>query len=133
MASCGLLVQEQSGETYQSDMVVGQQLLAALSDGARGAFGNASWRCYNNKPMLETNWTGKCIMLKRSVIRAHQHAAGAQGGDPEVEALGRSVGGFSTKIHLRVEGSGKPMAFILTTGQRHEAVIFEQLRSSWES
>ena len=48
-------------------------------------------------------------------------------GDPETEALGRGRGGFSTKIHLRAEGVGKPMAFVLTAGQRHETVAFERL------
>jgi transposase len=41
--------------------------------------------------------------------------------------LGRSQGGFSTKVHLRVEGSGKPITFILTAGQRHEAPQFAAL------
>src|SRR6516165_3504908 len=43
------------------------------------------------------------------------------------EALGRSQGGFSTKIHLRAEGSGKPIALLITAGQRHEQVMFEAL------
>lgn len=43
------------------------------------------------------------------------------------EALGRSKGGFSTKIHLRCEGKGLPMTFLLTVGERHEAVVFEPL------
>src|SRR5882672_10934514 len=33
-----------------------------------------------------------------TIIRAHQHAAGAPSGDPTAEALGRSQGGFSTKV-----------------------------------
>jgi hypothetical protein len=41
--------------------------------------------------------------------------------------LGRSKGGFSTKIHLRCDGNGKPITFLLTVGERHEAVVFEQL------
>lgn len=43
------------------------------------------------------------------------------------EALGRSQGGFSTKIHLRTEGNGLPLTFLLTVGERHEAVMFERL------
>lgn len=43
------------------------------------------------------------------------------------EALGRSKGGFSTKIHLRCDGHGLPITFLLTVGERHEAVVFEQL------
>jgi len=41
--------------------------------------------------------------------------------------LGRSQGGFSTKVHLRAEGSGKPMIFLLTAGQRHEQSVFQSL------
>jgi transposase len=48
-----------------------------------------------------------------TVVRAHQHAAGAVGGQ-EHEALGRSRGGFSTKVHVRAEGGGKPLAFVLS-------------------
>lgn len=43
------------------------------------------------------------------------------------EALGWSKGGFSTKIHLRCDGNGLPITFLLTVGERHEAVVFESL------
>jgi hypothetical protein len=33
------------------------------------------------------------------------------------EALDRSQGGFSTKIHVRAEGGGKPMVLLLKAGQ----------------
>jgi transposase len=66
------------------------------------------------------------------VIRAHQHAAGASGSDAEAEALGYSKGGFSTKIHLRCEGKGKPVTFRLTVGQRNESVVFEALMEQGE-
>lgn len=55
------------------------------------------------------------------------HAAGALGGDPEAQALGRSVGGFSTKVHVKAEGFGKPINFVLTGGERHEAIAFPEL------
>lgn len=61
------------------------------------------------------------------MIRAHQHAAGARGSEASSEALGYSKGGFSTKIHLRCEGHGKPVTFLLTAGQRNESVLFERL------
>jgi transposase len=61
-----------------------------------------------------------------TMIRAHQHAAGARKGGGD-EALGRSRGGFSTKLHLRAEGQGKPMVLRLTAGQRHEQTMFEPL------
>jgi transposase len=65
-----------------------------------------------------------------SIIRAHQHAAGARRtGGPGIrnEALGRSRGGFSTKIHVRAEGYGKPVTFELTGGERHDSTQLEAL------
>ena len=62
-----------------------------------------------------------------TVVRAHQHAAGAHDSTADTEALGRSQGGFSTKIPIRADGDGTPITFVLTAGQRHEAVAFEQL------
>jgi len=49
-----------------------------------------------------------------------------KGGEVE-EKLGRSRGGFSTKIHIRCEGKGKPMTFLLSPGQRNESIFLEQL------
>lgn len=66
------------------------------------------------------------------MVRAHQHAAGALGREAEAEALGYSKGGFSSKIHLRCEGNGKPVTFVLTVGERKEAVVFEQLMEQGE-
>lgn len=62
-----------------------------------------------------------------TTVRAHQHAAGAKGSDGDTEALGRSRGGFSTKIHLRAERRGKPVVFAVTPGQRHEQAAVEGL------
>ena len=41
------------------------------------------------------------------------------------EALGRSRGGLSTKIHLAADSRSRPLGFITTLGQRHDAVAFE--------
>jgi hypothetical protein len=61
-----------------------------------------------------------------TVIRAHQHAAGAVGGQ-QGEALGRSRGGFPTNFHVRAEGGGRPVAFVLSGGERHESLYVEAL------
>jgi transposase len=58
-------------------------------------------------------------MIDGSNIRAHQHAAGAVGGQ-EHQALGRSRGGFGTKIHAKVDAFGMPLGFVLTGGEAHE-------------
>jgi transposase len=36
------------------------------------------------------------------------------------QALGRSRGGFSTKIHVTVDSLGNPLRLALTAGQRHD-------------
>lgn len=41
--------------------------------------------------------------------------------------MGRSRGGFGTKVHVRAEGHGKPLVFILTGGERHEQTVLESL------
>jgi transposase len=65
----------------------------------------------------EAGW--EVHMLDSTVVRAHAHAAGARK-KAGVQALGRSRGGFSTKLHLRCDGRGRPVAFHLTGGQRHD-------------
>lgn len=61
-----------------------------------------------------------------TIVRAHQHAAGAVGGQHH-GALGWSRGGFSTKVHLRAAGGGKPVALVLSGGERHESLFDEAL------
>ena len=45
--------------------------------------------------------------------------------EPDDHALGRSRGGFSTKIHILCDGHGHPLHFHLTPGQTHESTILE--------
>ena len=40
-----------------------------------------------------------------------------QRGEPESEAIGRSKGGLSTKIHATTDALGNPLGFNLTPGQ----------------
>ena len=59
-----------------------------------------------------------------TVVRAARCAAGGGKEDdpeePEDHALGRSRGGFSTKIELLCDGHGHPLDFHLMPGQAHE-------------
>jgi transposase len=48
-------------------------------------------------------------------------------GNQNQEALGRSRGGFSTKIHLRTNAKGDPLTFELTGGEAHEVKGYEAL------
>ncbi|UJV38577.1 IS5/IS1182 family transposase [Streptomyces sp. AMCC400023] len=78
------------------------------------------------------------LSVDSTVCRAHQHAAEARkrgdlqkespGGifnEPHDHGLGRSRGGFTTKLHLAVEQSQKPMSIVLTAGQRGDSPQFE--------
>ena len=54
-----------------------------------------------------------------SIVKAHQHSAGLP--NKEVQAIGRSVAGNTTKIHMAVDSFGLPIAFQLTGGEVHDA------------
>src|SRR5262244_3220336 len=57
--------------------------------------------------------------------RRHQHSAGAQK-DGEDQAIGRSKGGLSTKIHLMVDALDNPLACFLTGGQAHDLLATQE-------
>lgn len=64
----------------------------------------------------------KAIFVDSSVVRAHQHAAGG----PEADrALGRSRGGFGTKIHLAAADERTALGVVLTGGQAGDAPQFD--------
>lgn len=78
------------------------------------------------------------VSVDSGTARAHQHAAGARndsagqkeppGGpgapEPGDHALGRSRGGLTTKFHLACEQGQKPLAIIVTAGQRGDSPQF---------
>jgi hypothetical protein len=74
----------------------------------------------------QIDWELFCI--DGTVIRAHQSAAGAPSelppGEPEDHALGRSQGGFGTKLTLVCDGEGTPLAVAVAPGQEHETQQF---------
>jgi transposase len=45
----------------------------------------------------------------------------------ENEALGRSRGGFSTKVHLACDGKGRPLSVVVTCAERHSSTQLERL------
>ena len=78
------------------------------------------------------------VSVDSGTARAHQHAAGARkdaaaqqeppGGtgapEPADHALGRSRGGLTSKFHLACEQGQKPLAVIVTAGQRGDSPQF---------
>ena len=69
-------------------------------------------------------------MIDATIVRAHPCAAGYGKNSQEREALGRSRGGFTTKIHATVDGLGNPLKFILTPGQRSDISQAEALSAN---
>ena len=60
------------------------------------------------------------VMIDATIVRAHACASGYIKEGNETQALGRSKGGFTTKIHALVDGLGNPIKFILTGGHRND-------------
>ena len=51
----------------------------------------------------------------------------------EDQALGRSRGGLSTKIHAAVDGLGKPVRLLLTGGEAHDVTKANELISEHDA
>jgi transposase len=60
-----------------------------------------------------------------SIIRAHQHSTGAASKDNQ--AIGKSAGGNTTKIHMAVDACGLPIQFDLTGGEVHDSKAAPEL------
>jgi len=52
---------------------------------------------------------------------------GRRKGGSERNALGRSRGGFSTKIHARTNAQGLPIGIVITPGQAHDVTAYPAL------
>ncbi|MBC8946856.1 MULTISPECIES: IS5 family transposase [Xenorhabdus] len=75
--------------------------------------------------LLSENTDTEWLFIDGSIVRAHQHSSGAA--STEDEAIGKSRGGRSTKIHLAVDSYGLPVHFELSGGQTHDIVHAESL------
>ncbi|WP_183513433.1 IS5 family transposase [Methylobacterium brachythecii] len=70
------------------------------------------------------------VLIDSSAVKAHRCAAGGKGGK-QTQAIGRSRGGRTTKIHALIDRLGRPLAFLLTGGQMADctagALLLERL------
>jgi transposase len=67
-----------------------------------------------NEPDLE--W----VVVDATIVRAHSCAAGYQYSNEKQECLGRSKGGYTSKIHALTDALGLPIKIIITPGQRND-------------
>jgi transposase len=78
------------------------------------------------------------VSVDSTIVRAHQHAAGARrrgdlqveppggvDGEPADHALGRSRGGWTTKLHLSTEQGQRLLSLVVTAGQRGDSPQFK--------
>ena len=85
------------------------------------------WRRLWERLQVEHCPLARHLFIDATIIRAHQHAAGAlkKNGGQAAQALGRSRGGLSTKIHAGCRDERTGVALVLTAGQCHESPAFE--------
>ena len=76
---------------------------------------------------ISVNADKEFIIIDSTIVRAHACSSGYKKDSQEQEALGRSKGGFTTKIHAAVDALGNPLRFILTPGQRNDITQAESL------
>jgi transposase len=67
------------------------------------------------------------VMIDSTIIRAHPCAAGYKKNSQNVEGLGRSKGGFTTKVHAKVDALGNVLKIIITPGQRNDCTQAKNL------
>lgn len=60
-----------------------------------------------------------------SIVKAHQHSTGARKG--EDRAIGKSVAGNTSKIHMVTDSNGNPIDFEITEGQIHDIQMATEL------
>ncbi len=102
----------------------------------------AEFECWNSVYQQFNRWSLKNKLIKifkdlvqepdlewefidGSIVRAHQHSTGAC--SIENEAIGKSRGGNTTKIHMAVDSYGLPIEFQLTGGEVHDAKAAPEL------
>jgi len=58
-------------------------------------------------------------ILDSTIAKVHQHASGGVGGKA-INGIGKTRGGWGTKIHAVVDGLGYPIDIKITEGQRND-------------
>jgi transposase len=82
--------------------------------------------------LLAVDADNEYAMIDGTIVRAHQHSAGAPKADGN-QAIGKSRGGLSTKIHVLVDALGNPLKMVLTGGQVHDLAGADALLPTMEA
>ena len=71
------------------------------------------------------------LMVDGSIVRVHQHGAAKK--QQHEQAMGKSRGGLSTKIHAAVDALGNPVRLLLTAGKTSKYTQAEALVEGFEA
>ena len=105
------------------------RLLTANTGTGTASTNVARWTDQGGAQMLNIAATAdlEYLIIDSTVVPTLARRSPKKGGQA-AQALGRSRGGFSTKIHVSVDGLGNPLRFILTGGQQHDITQAEEDR-----
>ena len=119
---CGSIAPAPNGGSFQPSMGTGTASTKGLPAGPTGVSGNSCISIWPTTRIWNTSsstarWSGPTPALRERPKKGGQAA----------QALGRSRGGFSTKVQVSVDSLGNPLRFILTGGQQHDITQAEGL------
>ena len=77
---------------------------------------------------LDNEWN----FIDGTYVKAHQHASGGIE-SADVNSIGRSKGGNTTKVHMLTDAHGNPAIFEITSGNIHDISIGGMLIASAEA
>ena len=126
---CGWLVAVPNGGFCQPPMAIGTPFTSGLPG---GVIKGSSHRCTNTSSLTPI-WSRLLLTVPFAGLIRVRLAHLKKKGGTENQALGRSRGGFSTKIHITVDGLGNPLRMHLTPGQRNDIVEAEALIIGYNS
>jgi transposase len=123
---------------YRLATASGEGFPVAFIGGDHKGDGSGFWSSCNSRATSRDALTGKFTLGIAQWFVLTSMRLGQTGGNPteqrasieqmqEQEALGGSKGGLTTKMHIQAEGMGKPIQFVLTSGQTSDVKGFEQL------
>ena len=104
------------GELCPKPMDTGIASIAASVDGAM----SVSLKNFINISMRQVKSLRSLLIRRSCVPILPQWVLRKKNGGQETEALGRSHGGFTTKLNAAVSDTFLPLRFILTAGARHD-------------
>ena len=152
-ASCIAIALESRGEIYRvKSSGRGRRCGNGIAATPPTGPGTRCWPTFLPRPTQRARWGGRCLSTPRSAVHTSTQrirhgpirTQGARsnytnlpiefessplGGDrePAGHGIGRSRGGLTTKIHAAVDTHGRPLAMVVTGGQRNDGAMLAEV------